>query len=368
MIPFGRILTLGAGFAAAAACALFPARKPAHSPDFPLPLQIEARLDIDGDILGGLSVSAGKIFLLTKTGTLTAVDPAAKAILWMAKANSAPAAALAAGSDRLVFADRDNGLHCFDPAGKELWTRTVPAKLSGDPVLDSGRIYLTADGTDLLTLSAADGAEVWRFKAGSAIRTAPVFWNRLAVFGTADGTLNYIDAQGRRVATAAAGSSVEGPLLIEQSRLFYGLAGGTFHSLDLASRKPLWAVKTGGLPASAPALDGRKIYVATSNNILFCLDKQNGNLDWWRISQARSPFTPAVGGEQIFAAAAAPVLAVLKKSTGAQAGLFDAGEEVRAAPLIVGANVVIATFSADTGKGGLLFLKGTAPPEPAQKK
>jgi len=361
------ILMICTGLLSLAACSLFTAGKAASPRGFLLPLQEEARLEVDAELIGSLQARDGKVYFSTRKGTLYAVHGTAKKLLWKVEAKPPAASAPSVGIDRLVFADKDSGLTCLGLDGKSLWARTISAKLSGEVVLDSGKVFVIVDDSDLLALSAADGTEIWRFKTGEAIRTAPVIWNFQVVFGTAEGKIYVLDPQGRMRSAMKAGSAVSGPLLIERNRLYYGLAEGSFRCLDLATMKSLWTVRTGGFPTSRPAVDERRIFVVTSNNVLFGLNKKSGNLDWWWMLSARSPFSPAVGDEQVFAASLSSVLLVLKKATGEYAGAYDAGEGLRSAPLRIGDNIVIHTYVQETAKGALIFLKGT-PPEPAKKK
>lgn len=368
MRTIDRILTIGAGLLSLAACSLFKTKTTAPPRGFVLPLQEEARLDLDGEVIGNLQTRAGKVYFSTRKGTLYAVDAASKKVFWKLAANPPAASAPAVGFDRIVYADKNNGLGCLALDGKTLWAKKISAKLSGEFVLDSGRIYLSADDGNLLAFDAADGTEAWRFKAGGAIRTAPIIWNLQVIFGTDEGKIYVLDPQGRMRAAVETGSAVTGPLWIEKNRLYYGLAEGAFRCLDLAVLKALWMVRTGGFPASRPAVDERRIFVVTSNDVLFCFNKMNGNLDWWRMLSARSPFSPAVGEEQIFVASLSSVLTVLKKATGEYAGGYNAGGELRSAPIQIGHNIVIHSYVQDTDKGTLIFLKGTPPPEPAKKK
>jgi outer membrane protein assembly factor BamB len=368
MRTIGRILMIGAALLTPAACSLFKTKTPAAPRGFVLPLQEEARLDLDGELIGNPQIRAGKVYFSTRIGTLYAVDAASKKVLWKVETKLPAASGPSIGSDRLVFADKDNGLVCLALDGKALWAKKIPAKLSGEVVLDSGRIYLSADDSDLLAFNAVDGTEAWRFKAGGAIRTAPIIWNLQVIFGTDEGKIYVLDPQGRLRATVETGSAVTGPLAIEKNRLYFGLAGGSFRCLDVAILRDLWTVKTGGFPASRPAVDERRVYVATSNNVLFGFNKWNGNLDWWRMLPARSPFSPAVGEEQVFVASLSSVMTVLKKATGEYAGGYNAGEELRSAPVRIGDNIVIHTYTQETDKAALIFLKGTPPAEPAKKK
>jgi outer membrane protein assembly factor BamB len=186
----------------------------------------------------------------------------------------------------------------------------------------------------------------------------PVFWNERIIFGTAEGKLYFLLPSGRLDAVFEAGAGVAGPLFIDLNRLYFSLEDGTFHCLNLASRKRLWKIKTGGFLTSQPASDEKRIFFAVSNNILFCLDKKGGDLTWWQSLSSQAPFSPAVCGDQVLAAALPNLLIAYKKKTGEYVGGFNAGEELKAAALRHDEHLLIGTYNPETLKGSLMFLKG----------
>ena len=68
---------------------------------------------------------------------------------------------------------RPAGSSRWPPTPAVRWSRTLPARAESSPLLDHGRLYFgTEDGT-LYALHAADGAIVWTYKAGGAVKGAP---------------------------------------------------------------------------------------------------------------------------------------------------------------------------------------------------
>ena len=361
-ISFISVAALGLTF-----CSLVPSKKPAPSPSFAFPLQEEARLEYDGEISGGLRADGGKIYFSTKKGIVYAADAVAKKIRWQFAAKASISSAPAVDSDGVIFSDKENNLYCLGFDGKLRWEKKSSEAISGEIARNFEKVFLIMAEINLVALESASGNELWRFKAGGAIRTAPVFWNQQVIFGTADNKVYFLRSPGLLSATFETGTEVAGPLFVDRDRLYFSLKDGTFHCLRLASKKRLWTIKTGGYLMSLPAADDQRILFVTSNNVLFCLNKKSGNLDWWRVIFSRAAFSPAIGDEQIFVASRSPILVALKKN-GEPAGTYDAGGALSSAPHCFGENLLINTYNPETAKGTLIFIKGAAPPEDPSKK
>ena len=361
-VSFISVVAVGLSF-----CSFAPSPKPALSVSFAFPLKEEARLEYDGEINGGLRADGGKVYFSTKKGIVYAVDTVAKKITWQFAAKASILFSPAVGSGGVLFSDRDNNLYCLGLDGKLRWEKKSEEAISGEIVLNFEDAFLIMAEINLVAIEFANGNELWRLKAGSAIRTTPVFWNQQVIFGTAQGKVHFLRLPGLIGPTFEAGEEVAGPLFVDHDRLYISLKDGSFHCLGLGSQKRLWTVKTGGYLMSLPAADEHRILFVTSNNVLFCLNKKSGNLDWWQVISSRAAFSPAIGDGQVFVAPRSPILIALKK-TGEPAGKYDAGGTLSSAPHLFGDNLLINTYNPETAKGVLIFLKGAAPPEDRSKK
>jgi len=368
MKRIGRLIFSGAGILGLVFCSRAPSKSLSLSPGFVFSLREEVRLEYDGETSGGLQAAGGNIYFSTKKGTVYAVDGAAKKIAWQFAAKAAVLAAPSVCSERIVFADKENNIYCLGLDGTLRWKKKFEESVSGGIVQDSGKAFLIMNEVNLVVLDAAHGNEVWRFKAASAIRTSPVFWNRQIICATAEGKLHFLPPPGQSISTYKSGAAVAGPLFIDQNRLYFSQEDGTFQCLELTAKKNLWKIKTGGFLTSLPAVDEKRIFLRTSNHVLFCLRKKSGILDWWRSLSWPAPYSPTVGDGLVFIAALSPVLTAFKKETGERAGTYDAGNVLQSAPLCLGGCLVISTFNLETSKGALVFLKGRAPEEGDSKK
>jgi outer membrane protein assembly factor BamB len=338
-------------------------------PAFGLPLEEEARLAFDGEIIGALCRQGLNLYFSTKEGTVYGIDLKERKILWRFAAKAPAAVSPGVGEGFIVLVDRQNRLYGLNPGGSLLWEIAFNGEISGDLISRAGRIYFLAGGTDLVAIDAATGRETWRYKNPEKIVGAPVFWGENVVIAKADAKLRVIQPSAQGGAVIILGTPVAGPLVIDRDWVYAGLEDGTFHCLDLMTGRPIWKMKIGGLLSAAPLLDKKRIYFPASNGVLYGLDKKNGALSWWRSLPARSPFSPVMGDVQILAASRSPLLAAFEKTSGKAAGTYDAGEEIAAGPLRFEERLIIGTFNPTTGKGSLIFLKSrkTGESEPKNK-
>jgi len=371
------IILVSLGCLGLARCSFPSSKKISPSSVFQFPLTEEARIAYDGDpgptglpsssaAARGLSAAGGKVFFSTSRGTVYAVDVAARKTAWEFAAKDSLPASLSVSPDQIIFTGRENSVTCLTPDGKLRWQKKMEAPVSAAAVQNEGVAFLIAGETELVALDTATGKEAWRFKAPSAIRALPVFWNRQIIIGTAGKTLHFLRATGQQARVTALDAGLAGPLLVRRDRVFFGLEDGTFQCLALGSKRRVWKIKTGGTPTAAPVADGDLVFVPASNNALFCIER-GGDLLWWHLLPSRAPFEPTVCDNCVLASSLSTRLLAYLKTTGEAVGSFDAGEDLRSGPVRVGGNLLVTTYNPDTDKGSLLFLKGTAPAIPAKK-
>jgi outer membrane protein assembly factor BamB len=361
-----RLILASAGIMALASCSLiFP--KKAALLNLVFPLLEDSRLEIDGEISDGLRTDGVRVYAATKKGWVYAVDASSKKIAWKFAAKAPVVSFLSIGAGRIVLADKENRLTCLSPEGKSLWEKKLAETITGEVVQNADKLFFTIADANLVALEAASGDEAWRFSASEAIQTGPVFWNHQILIGTAGGKIRFLTAFGRLGSTFETGGSFAGPLFVDAHKLYFTLDDGTFYCLALISKRILWKMKTGSLTA-LPVTDDERIYFATSNRTLFGLNKENGNLDWWRILTARTSFRPAIVGGQIAASLSSSILVVYRKANGEPVGFFDAGDAHKSVPVYLGGYLWIGTFNPETSKGAIVILKSQPPKTAAVPK
>ncbi|CAB1130054.1 Tetrathionate hydrolase [Candidatus Hydrogenisulfobacillus filiaventi] len=153
--------------------------------------------------------------------------------------------------------------------GRLIWRYSpVGNHLMGDPVVAHGVVYLSAGSVGF------NFAQVQRFAKGEpAIRGGAVSFNGVYALNAQTGRyLWHYGTVGEAMATPA----------VTGGRLYFATGNGNVHCLDAATGKPLWTTHVGGIDnMSSPAVSGNTVYVALSvPGYLYALNATTGQVEW----------------------------------------------------------------------------------------
>ena len=298
---------------------------------------LTADFDKGGNVSGGgLAYGAGLVFATTGYGELIAIDPASGAVQWRQRLDVAVTGAPATNGEAVYVAGRDGSAWAVDagtgklrwtlaglpaalgtvgtaaPAvgdravlfpyaagvltaalkvgGTQVWQAPVAGKrlgrayayngdVTGDPVIDGGRIYLGTSAGRTVALSASGGEEIWSAGEGAM---GPVLVAGGSLFLVNDeAMLVRLDAETGAVIWTAPMPYFENDKPKRQKAItaHYGpvLAGGRIvvasgddllRFFDPASGAALGNVALPGGAAAQPALAGGMLFVVTGNGQL----------------------------------------------------------------------------------------------------
>ena len=169
-----------------------------------------------------------------------------------------------------------------------VWSTPVPSWGNASPVLAGDRLFITAEPTTLLCLSAADGAILWQRAHGYDSFLTPGEQARLAEELKQQNALNQqvrplqrefrekqkqLDKTPDDAALKDAIKTLDGQLTELQKQL---------DALPLARQWQMPRAHTeNGFASPTPACDGNRLYAAFGNGIVACYDF-DGNLQWRR--------------------------------------------------------------------------------------
>jgi hypothetical protein len=153
------------------------------------------------------------------------------------------------------------------------------------------------------------------------------------------------------------GTKLSAAPLLEPGFLFFGGEDRTFQRFDLTARRTRWKVKLGGVPAAKPLALGSRILIWTSHGVLMCLDKQGGDVLWWKSLASRLAYPPVIVEDKIIVSVSSPSLKSYMIQTGEDGGTFDAGQELRGPVEWVEPWLLVNSYDLVTDKGKLRFLK-----------
>ncbi|MEX1127505.1 MAG: PQQ-binding-like beta-propeller repeat protein [Vicinamibacterales bacterium] len=206
---------------------------------------------------------------------------------------------------------------------------------------------LTADGDLLFVVAAdaihalriADGTVVWRVAAGGL--TAPLLAKDGWVIAATTGTLT-----ARRASDGSEVWSVEAPLqreaaAIAGNALVVPTADGHVRSLNLTTGAETWATRVGGFPGE-PLVVGDDVFLGVSDKYFYCLDADDGDIQWQKLVGATIRGRASTDGERVFFSALDNTVRALALGTGSQ--LWQAGLRFRplAGPAAAGGTVFVS--------------------------
>jgi outer membrane protein assembly factor BamB len=254
-------------------------RDAAHSgtADGPAPPYREAWTEVValGGPVSGPAVARNALVVVAARGVV-ALDPATGDLLWEMDRTEGPAGPPAIAGELVVHASGSDSSTSVVARGlengNEAWRAFVDADVPGGLVVADGLVYAATTAGEVVALEADTGQERWRS-----------------------------EVEGRLEATPAV---VEDLVLVAGEVRQTGVV--TVFALDAATGgRPQWQFSTSGpaLPASAPASDGERAFVATSEGVLRALDLDGGGQVWTAEMRA------AVSSRQVPAAALPLVVA-----------------------------------------------------------
>ena len=253
------------------------------------------------------------------------------------------AAAPVIADGKLFIIDVDATVHAFDArTGAVLWTKSIndgersrAARFGGGVSFDDGKLYATDGLGDVVAMTAADGAQLWRAKPGGPLRGSPTVANgnvyvlsqdnqlfaltqadgkvqwaqsgtleTQGVFGVAapaasqgtvvtgyssgelsayryeNGRVLWQDALSRTAVTMSVSSlaDIDADPVIDNGRVFAVGQGGRMVSLDLSTGQRLWEQNLAGI--STPWIAGDWLFVVTDDARLACLSRASGKARW----------------------------------------------------------------------------------------
>ncbi len=325
----------------------------------------ELRLPIPGAVLETTMISGGAVYAVTRSAELVRVDLASGKTIWRAGLDGAVSGLFATSTGEVVVLDPVGAVSLISSSDGSLISRfatgTTPV---GAAQLKDFLFVRTSEGRAFI-FDRKNGHPSLELEVGpSAKYTAgPVIAGGLAIFGDSGGRLTAFKPDGAKRWTYAASGSVLGSLTAVDGRLYFGTGDRWFHSLSVAGGKLKWKTRLTGSAAWPVSVSGRKLVLATTASVVYCLKKRTGVTKWWRTVRSRVFDRPLVSEGLVFISGDIPgidVLDLISGEAGGRAGFPDYSPgRCRLSALWYSSGRLAALSSGDCAAGAeLMFFAG----------
>jgi outer membrane protein assembly factor BamB len=225
----------------------------------------------------------------TRLGRTSSIGPQTPHIAWTVAftATGLKANQLSLNRDGLLFIGRSRGVAVIDTAQREILWEAWGDNAQGVAILGDRAYWATSNPeSTIFCYEANTGEPVWTYQGGFGFNAATPVISEGGVLYISDGVgtmfARWTD-DGSEMWTASIGTyCTSAPGLASTSTLGSGGGGGggDYLSLDPTTGAPQWSFPTGrGVHGISPIL-GDRIYVASSDEYVYCLNRFTGEEIW----------------------------------------------------------------------------------------
>ena len=302
---------------------------------------------------------AGHIFVALRDGHLTAVNLEDGVVVW--EVVQLVVGQPAVGGALLYVASR-NELHGLEiETGRARWSIPLEAPLSAPLVWNAGWVIAALETQTLLALRAETGETIWRQTMGGGIHVAPsLAADRMYVSLDSGDVVALSLMTGAAVWEQRLGGTPNQILPLDD--LFVGATDNHFYRLSRLDGSVKWRWRTGGDIVGLPAVDEKRVYFSSLDNMLWGLNRTSGVQQWRQALSARPTAGPSYAGNLLVLGGMSQHLSFFDPVTGVPYGRITASSELAFPPVSLATSVAGPVLITVTGDGRLRALgRATGP-------
>jgi outer membrane protein assembly factor BamB len=207
-----------------------------------------------------------------------------------------PMTAAPVAGDASVFSGRDGTVEARAQLdGKLRWQSAVEGRIDS-LYWDTGWLIATTDKGAVLAMRAADGEVLWHRDLGAGLQAAPAPAADRLYLPLKNGAVMALDLKtGEPLWTVQLEQPASGILALAD-RLYVGSLDKKFYCLSADKGHVQWSWKTGAAVVGVAAIDAKRVYFVSLDNVLRALDRNNGSMLWGRSMTTRPSAGPLLKG------------------------------------------------------------------------
>jgi outer membrane protein assembly factor BamB len=245
--------------------------------------------------------------------------------------------------------------------GQLRWQTTVEGKIDS-LYWDTGWLIATTDKNAVLAIRAADGEVLWHRDLGAGLQAAPAPAADRLYLPVKNGALMALDLKtGEPVWTVQLDQPVSGILALAD-RLYVGSLDKKFYCLSARKGRVEWSWRTGAAVVGVPAIDTKRVYFVSLDNVLRALDRNNGSMQWARSMPTRPSAGPLLKGWTLVVPSITAELHAFSALTGTPTGdLVLLSPQKQEMQFIGPPHLTSKNFLITTTRGGVMQAFVSAP-------
>ena len=302
---------------------------------------------------------AGRVFVALRDDQVVAVNLTDGEVAWQVV--QPVTGQLAAGGDLLFVASGDELFGLQTATGLVRWSIPLDASLSAPLVWNAGWLVAALETQTLLALRADSGETIWRRAMDGGIHVPPsLAGDRMYVSVDNGGVVALSLMTGDLVwERRLEGSPSE---ILPLDDLFVGATDNYLYRLSRLDGSIKWRWRTGGDIVGLPAVDEKRVYFSSLDNILWALNRSNGVRQWSRALAARPTAGPSHAGDLLVLGGMSQELSFFDRSDGEGYGGITVRAELAFPPMSLSTPVDGPLLVTVTGDGQLQALRRASGP------
>ena len=318
----------------------------------------------------------GSIYISTITGRIFAINLIQKRIKWHSDLGIPLVSSPLLHNGIIVGATYDSwikdmsfkgknfvfGMNIED--GKQLWCYEIPGNIFSSPCLiDEKSIVVGSTKRGIYALDLYNGNVRWVFETEAEVWSSPSYNGKEIFIGCDDGFIYSLDIDGKLLWKTKLNGKVRSssPCLSyndhEDPSIFIGTYSGGMFCLNQLTGRIKWSKYISRPVMASPATIKNKVFFATSNNKVYCLQDNDGSEIWNFETTDRIWSSPCLTeyGNTIFFGSLDSHIYGIDIDSGSQTWKFPTMSMIDSSPGIAGDMMFIGS------RDGLLYVFGSPP-------
>jgi outer membrane protein assembly factor BamB len=222
---------------------------------------------------------------------LTAWERNTGTLLWRMKIRNGIESGLALGGENIYFGASDGQFYAVNKTtGKAVWTFPTRIENLATPLVTDGYVYFLAGNNVLYALDAKSGKQLWVYNRGDvsslSIRggAKPVLYKGILYIGFADGYLAAVNARDgsltweRKLSNNLKFVDVDATAVVDEQNIWVSSFDGALFCLSRNDGQVQWRLEDGG--AVPVTIDGENLYFSSLSQIVYAVNKNTGVQKW----------------------------------------------------------------------------------------